>query len=274
MRLRIERFLIALLIGIGLGALFPWSASSPTKITVTGELGSPVTVISTGNKLKNDFVRTEFAGQGRTITPGTQVLFSATSFDLATGALSAANNSGKLQALSATQENLGDLYQAVIGVKEGSRVLATFTRSVRTEVVVIDILPTIATGEKETATVSLQGFTYGEDSLGRPVVRGKSATGNELDVRILRSGSGIQVRASDQVIGNYRMFDPNGKILDDTWNHNAPVKVTMSQVYPGLHDGLLDQRVGSRVALEIPARLAQGKEAAFVVFDILGVVNA
>ncbi|MDP9799975.1 hypothetical protein J2S49_000051 [Arcanobacterium wilhelmae] len=273
MKREVSRFVLAVVVGVGLGLLFPWRISTAAEITVSGELGAPVTVVSTGNTLPADFSRTERTGDGRAVTAGGQVLFTATSFDLASGALTAAQNSGQIQALPATKEALGQLYSSIVGTKEGSRVVTTFTRSGRTEVVVIDVLPTVASGEPADAGVLAQRFTYANDRDGRPIAKGKSAAGNDLDIQVLRTGKGVQVTGSDVVIGNYRMFDPNGKIIEDTWATDAPARVTMAEVYPGLHDGLLDQRVGSRVALTIPPRLAQGKVAAFVVFDILGVLH-
>ena len=43
---------------------------------------------------------------------------------------------------------------------------------------------------------------------------------------------------------------------------------------PGIRDALVDQRVGSRLAVTIPAEMATGADTLFVVIDILGAMPA
>ena len=48
-----------------------------------------------------------------------------------------------------------------------------------------------------------------------------------------------------------------------------PERLDMATIMPGLQQGLVDQRVGSRLAITIPPDLAEGDDTLCVLVDIL-----
>ena len=69
-------------------------------------------------------------------------------------------------------------------------------------------------------------------------------------------------------------------IVDSNWNQSNPDSVEVSSLIPGLQNGIIGKRVGSRVLLVIPPALAYGEsgtdnvvpnETLVIVFDILSV---
>jgi len=68
----------------------------------------------------------------------------------------------------------------------------------------------------------------------------------------------------------YALFDQNGKSVDETWTKGAPVALNLKTAMKGLSEGLVDQKIGSRVVVLVPSAKAQGTGDRVVVVDILG----
>lgn len=98
-------------------------------------------------------------------------------------------------------------------------------------------------------------------------------------------GAGKEVNPGATVVVHYHGVNLNtGKEFDASWNRGEPATFPTSGVIPGFRDGLVGQKVGSRVLIIIPPALgygpnggtADGKigpdDTIFFVVDILGVM--
>jgi peptidylprolyl isomerase len=97
-------------------------------------------------------------------------------------------------------------------------------------------------------------------------------------------GDGQEVFAGATVIVHYQGVNMNtGKVFDSSWERGEPSPFPTSGVVPGFRDGLVGQKVGSRVLIIIPPALGYGPrgglpeaeigpdDTIFFVVDILGV---
>ncbi|WP_067973090.1 FKBP-type peptidyl-prolyl cis-trans isomerase [Nocardiopsis trehalosi] len=110
---------------------------------------------------------------------------------------------------------------------------------------------------------------------------------DELRTVELIEGSGPEVEAEQQLVVQYTGVTwSDGEVFDSTWDRGgapATFPIGVGQVIQGWDEGLVGQKVGSRVMLAIPEDLAYGENAAesgspegplvFVV-DILGAVDS
>ena len=105
-----------------------------------------------------------------------------------------------------------------------------------------------------------------------------------LQVQVLDAGDGQVVEAGDTVVTHYLGQVWDGQVFDNSYDRHQPLdfQVGVGMVIRGWDDGLVGQRVGSRVLLSIPSELGYGARGvpqagipggATLVFvtDILGV---
>ncbi|MFF7251120.1 FKBP-type peptidyl-prolyl cis-trans isomerase [Embleya sp. NPDC008237] len=84
---------------------------------------------------------------------------------------------------------------------------------------------------------------------------------DRMEVRVLAPGSGAVVRAGQNIEVHYTGFYySDGAVLDSSWTRGNTFTVTIGvgQVIPGWDEGLVGQRVGSRVQLVLPPAKAYG----------------
>ena len=106
----------------------------------------------------------------------------------------------------------------------------------------------------------------------------------ELLVEVLREGDGPEVEPGDQIQCHYLGQVWNGNVFDNSYDRGQALafQIGVGMVIRGWDDGLVGQKVGSRVLLSIPseygygdfgvpqAGIAGGDTLVFVT-DILGV---
>ncbi len=119
----------------------------------------------------------------------------------------------------------------------------------------------------------------------RPVVE---FTGQEpsdqLLVEVLTAGAGPEVEPGDQIQCHYLGQVWNGTVFDTSYDRGQPLafEIGVGMVIRGWDDGLVGQRVGSRVLLSIPPDYGygdrgvpqagiRGGDTLLFVTDILGV---
>jgi peptidylprolyl isomerase len=100
----------------------------------------------------------------------------------------------------------------------------------------------------------------------RPTVApGRARTLTQLIVTMLVRGSGPKVRAGHLVTANYVLAAyRTGKELDASWDTGRPLppfRIGSGAVIEGFDRGLVGVPVGSRVQIDVPARLAYGDPA-------------
>ena len=95
----------------------------------------------------------------------------------------------------------------------------------------------------------------------KPAITFSSAVAPEdLVVEVLEEGSGSVVEAGDTIVCNYLGQVWNGNVFDNSYDRGAPLDfaIGVGMVIAGWDDGLVGQKVGSRVLLSIPSHLAYG----------------
>ncbi len=83
----------------------------------------------------------------------------------------------------------------------------------------------------------------------------------ELLVEVLEEGDGPVVEAGDVIVCDYLGQVWGGQVFDNSYDRGAPLdfQIGVGQVIAGWDDGLVGQRVGSRVLLAIPPHLGYGE---------------
>lgn len=239
---------------------------------VAGRHGAaPVLTLESPLEVEQSAARVQIVGDGRVIEQGSPVLLAITSFDAVTGENLSPSGEPNLLMGEADSESLGaSLAQLVTGETEGTRmVVARPLEDGATELNVVDILFTVANGQ-EVAEAS-GPLTVELTDYGPIVSHAEGPPPDEVITQVLVAGSGVQVRSGDYVVAQYEtMIWSDGTRLASTWAEGAPQMFSLPEAMPGLQTALVDQRVGSRLAIVIPADQATGEDALCVIVDILG----
>lgn len=274
---------------------------------VTGEAGAPPVVqFEAPLPLSSSRVEVIAQGEGRAVGEGDAVVLALTSYDGETGEPIDGESAGRARVVRLTREDVGgDLFAALDGATEGSRILlaqpvtddavtpgadvaspdaGTAPTDASTEggsqasasaqrmlVVVVDVLPTRATGDPVEVPGDL-GVTVGEDPSGAPTLT-VEAVEPPTEVRVvpIEVGSGAPVLPGSEVTVQYHgVVWGTGEVYDSTWAADrGPQTVAVDETFPGLREALLDQPVGSRVLVLSPAAQAFGDAPLAMVVDVL-----
>ncbi len=244
------------------------------SVQVVGRHGAtPVLELSAPLDLDGIEFRQQRYGDGRVIEPGTPVLLSVSAFDGKTAEFLQEDGQPNLVLGWADPAQLGETLAGVVtGSTEGSRfVVARKLSSGQPEVDVVDVLYTIARGTvidapgPLTISASDTGLSVYHEAVEPPV---------EVTTQVLIQGHGPQVKEGDQVVAQYLAVNwTDGQTVASTWDQGAPRLVAMAEAYPGLRAAVVDQRVGSRIAVVVPPDMSTGEDTLCVVVDILGTMS-
>jgi peptidylprolyl isomerase len=95
------------------------------------------------------------------------------------------------------------------------------------------------------------------------VTPGGSARLTKLKVTPLVQGTGPKVRKGQTILANYVLAGyADGKVIQATWDQGKPAPLQVGQLIPGFDQGITGVRVGSRVQMDVPSKLAYGDSAA------------
>ena len=96
---------------------------------------------------------------------------------------------------------------------------------------------------------------------GKPkVTLPKTAAPKQLELKVLKQGSGAVVKSGDQVTLNYQGISWNTKkIFDQSYGRGAATFGT-DQVVEGFGAALVGQKVGTRLIVTIPPKYAYGEK--------------
>ena len=140
------------------------------------------------------------------------------------------------------------------------------------------------TGTIVEAPAEFPSVTY--DTSGKPtVIVDTDDEPGGFSVFPVIEGSGQEVYGGAEVVVHYHGVNLNtGEVFDSSWDRGNPTEFMVSGVIPGFRDGLVGQKVGSRVLIIIPPALGYGPiggtvdgrigpdDTIFFVVDILGVL--
>ena len=246
------------------------------RVTVSGRVGATPTIeIKAPLEIDGFKARVLEEGSGREITEGSPVLVSVTAFDGTTGRM--LSESGRPQmslGIVGSGQIDDDLSRLVTGKREGTRVLAF--RSITMgdgspntiEVDVVDILPSIATGTSVDASVGPMSVEMSPDG---PIISHIDTLPGGVTTQTLIKGDGVQVHEGDRVVAQFTVLGwTDGTVRVSTWETGVPEVINLGTAMKGLATALVDQKVGSRLAITIPPDLAAGDDTLCVVIDILG----
>jgi FKBP-type peptidyl-prolyl cis-trans isomerase len=110
-------------------------------------------------------------------------------------------------------------------------------------------------------------------------VKGQAGIGNLPDgvcYAIVKAGTGLRPLVTDSVSIHVKGYLPEGKIFEDTYTDNKPLKTTPATLIPGLKETLQIMPAGSLWRIFVPSALAYGDKGvsgvippySAVVFDI------
>ena len=246
------------------------------RVAVSGRVGATPTIdIKAPVEIDGFKARVIEEGSGREITEGSPVLVAITAFDASSGRM--LSESGRPQmslGIVGSDEINSDLAMLVTGKREGSRILAFRTITMgdgspnAMEIDVVDILPSIATGTSVDATVGPMSVEMSPEG---PLISHISTLPGGVTTQALIKGDGVQVHEGDRVVAQFTVVGwTDGVVRVSTWETGVPAVVNLNTAMKGLANTLVDQKVGSRLAITIPPDLAAGDDTLCVVIDILG----
>ncbi|MFZ1382412.1 MAG: FKBP-type peptidyl-prolyl cis-trans isomerase [Scrofimicrobium sp.] len=273
---------------VGAGALFAARAYSASQecpvlaqegvldeVRVSGRHGAtPVVELSSPAEVEGVEYRQQRYGDGRVVESSTPVLLSVSAFDGKTGESLQPQGLPSLIVGDAGEESLGvTMADIVTGSKEGSRfVVGRLLADGDVEINIVDVLYTIAKG----TTVDAPGpLTVTVSDAGIAITHVEEEAPSSLTTQVLIQGDGPQVHDGDQVVAQYVSVNwTDGAQVASTWDQGAPRLISLDDAYLGLREALVDQRVGTRLAIVIPPDMASGEDTLCVVVDILGAMPA
>lgn len=259
----------------------PQSAALPLfeRVAVSGRVGATPTIeIKAPLEVAGTKATTLVEGGGRDITEGSPVLVAITAFDGETGHSLSESGLPQLSLGIVGSEAIGaELTSMVVGQREGTRMVAFRTiapgagapgSTSGIEIDVIDILPSIAVGNAVDATV---GPLSVEMSPEGPIITHSATVPDGVTTQALIKGDGVQVHENDRVVAQFTVLGwTDGVVRVSTWETGIPQVINLGRAMRGLQTALVDQKVGSRLAITIPPDLAAGDDTLCIVIDILG----
>lgn len=95
------------------------------------------------------------------------------------------------------------------------------------------------------------------------VEKGQGTAPKKLQVKVLKEGDGPAVKKGDALNANYLGQTWEGKAFDNSWDRGAPAtfEIGSGKVIKGWDEGLVGQKLGSRVELVIPPDKGYGAQA-------------
>ena len=284
MRRTVAFLVLPLLLVLAACGSNPQEGQTATKatisdITVTGAPGQKPTV---DFKPPVQFAQTQSKivdkgpGKGDTINPESQVTLDYVGVSGADGSEFGSTYGSAPPAIFTVNQVIKGFADGLNGAKAGDRVLITVPPKdaygdagnggdigKNTSVIfVVDVLK-VKNPAKPVSLSTDQVPTLKLDKDGNPTgfvaKPGQPKTVDKLGVAVLKKGTGDTVSSTDTLTVDYLgQIYPDGKVFDESYSKGQPATFPLANVIPGWQQGLVGQKVGSRVVLEIPSALAYG----------------
>jgi len=235
-----------------------------TALTVVGSSGAPPT-LEYRMPLDVTEARSEvvWPGAGAELVDGGPLLLNLYAQDVSDGTVLQNTYTDAPRWRTLTDESVGrDLRDLLRGQRVGARLLRVEEDDGVPVALVVDVLPTRASGQAVTPPDGLPTVTLAGDGTPSVTVPPDTPGPAGLVVQPLIRGDGRQVEVGQVVTVRYtgvRWSD--GEVFDSTWTDDAAplsIMIGIGEVIEGWEQGLLEQSVGSQVLLVVPPDLAYG----------------
>lgn len=245
----------------------PANQPSQAPVVVSGQAGvAPDLTYTVPLDVTVPGPRTVWPGTGEPLDEGSPVLVNLYAQDGRDGSVLQNTFADAPAAYEMSAESLGgSLYEALRGNRVGARLLVLDEPDGVPVVLVVDVLPTRASGTEVPVPEGLPAVT--RDSEGAPAVSIPQGAEPPADLQVTRvvRGTGDQVEAGQIVTVEFSVWAwSTGEQVDTTWTPGSPPQSTMigiGQVVEGWDQGLLEQSVGSQVMLVVPPGLGYADTA-------------
>lgn len=247
-------------------------------VQVAGEVGRrPVVQVNTPLQITEVSTSTLVTGDGPALAADDAVMLAFLAIDAITGEVVEDSYGSEPRILPLTEDDAGPLYEDLVGITQGSRLLRLEPGSMTRPdpvVIVYDVLFTEAHGTELETSEELPQVERAAD--GTPTVTLPDADPpTSLTIAPLIRGDGPQVKSGESVTVRYlQMAWSTEEVLESTWGPDSlPVTIPLVDRIPGLQDGLVDATVGSQVLLVVPPAQADGTDTMVFVVDVLAVTS-
>ncbi|MBI9116085.1 FKBP-type peptidyl-prolyl cis-trans isomerase [Sanguibacter suaedae] len=231
-------------------------------VTYDGEVGSKPTIgLTPPFEVTGVVARVASEGTGE-VPEGDEVWVHVLQVDGSTGDELGTSWEGTPEVLDLSMAPEGDpLAEVLRGAPIGSQLLfaapdqAGGERSIITAMEVVEPLPAI------TPDAGMPTVTF--DEAGKPSIELTPgyAGPEDLVVQVLEEGDGAVVESGQTVSVNYTgWLQSNGEQFDSSWDRGTPFDTVIGEraVIAGWDEGIVGQKVGSKLLLVIPSDLAYG----------------
>ncbi|MEL7975127.1 FKBP-type peptidyl-prolyl cis-trans isomerase [Isoptericola sp. F-RaC21] len=251
----------SLLADLGKG---PSSAPSAAPVQVSGAVGEPPSLeYEQPYDVVRAGARTVWPGTGDPVVDGEPVLLNMYAEDGRDGTVISSTYIDAPAWYTMSPESLGsNLYDTLRGQKVGARTLLLEQDGDVPVLLVVDVLPTHASGEEVPPAKGAP--TVERDADGAPTVTVPTKTDPPADLQVqpLVRGTGPQVQVGQVVTMRFTAVRwSDGTQFDTTWSDGTrpqSATVGIGQLVDGLDQGLIEQTVGSQVLLVVPPSLGYG----------------
>ncbi len=254
------------------------SGASSDAVKVTGDFGKtgPKATFTTPLEAKADDLQRTILdeGDGDDTAEGDDVESVITIFNGRTGKQAISENA----TLTAGDDNTFEAFRAGIEcVPVGSRVVTTVSatdvygkegyadldiKATDALVIITDVVDVREPVKAEAWTEDVPEVTFAKDGTPKVTLPDTDPPSDVL-VKVLKEGDGDTVKDGDSITVNYQgsTWETGGKIFQQTFGKDGqPAQLSTDQVVPGFKAGVVGQKVGSTVMINIPPEYGYGTE--------------
>lgn len=237
---------------------------SQAPVQVTGAVGEPPALdYGQPYEVTRPGARSIWPGTGEPVTDDQPVLLNMYAEDGRDGSVISSTFIDAPAWYTMSPESLGsNLYDTLRGERVGARLLLVEDDGGVPVVLVIDVLPTRASGAEVPPVDGLPKVQRSDDGTPYVKVPSDASPPEDLVVQPLVRGTGPQVQVGQVVTMRFTAVRwSDGKVFDTTWTPGTrpqSATVGIGQLIDGLDQGLLEQTVGSQLMLVVPPGLGYG----------------
>lgn len=249
--------------------------ASLESITVVGELGSRPTIEVTNQPfvVSSTVAKVVDVGTGGAIPAGSLAVVEATYFyadgtdagdQSSTWAVPGEDEDANVELiLAASADTPESVTKALLQTRVGGRLIFASRVAKASYIVIWDITGVITPADMSAGAVvepadGLPEISYDESGTPSVGVAADFVEPTDLVVQPLIQGTGDVVTDGQSALVRYTGWLLDGGVVDSNWTQDTGTLLPLADQIEGVRDGLIGQRVGSRVLLVVPAEQAYG----------------